>query len=265
MIYDYHLHTAHSEDSDAPMTDMIQSAIEKGLDEIAITDHHDPYYKDPQWHFLLQHAPYHKELERRQKQYKGKIAIRTGLEIGIQKTCMEASRRAVCRYPYDFIIGSFHCAGGVAVDLPQFYQKFHSPENAYRTYYRDMLACLSDYRDYDVVGHFNLIDRYAPIQVPPASYSDLIEKILKQIVAEGKGLEINTSCFRKSMGGLTTPTPQILARYIALGGRIITIGSDAHTPKDVGAGFNQAIEMVRAAGLDRIATFSQRTPIFHMI
>lgn len=265
MIYDYHLHTAHSEDSDAPMADMIQSAIEKGLDEIAITDHHDPFYRDPNYRFFLQSKPYHKELEKQQKQYKDKIVIRAGLEIGIQKSHLESSRRAVQRYPYDFIIGSFHCAGQVAIDLPEFYKKFPQPGEAYRTYYLDMLACLKEYRDYDVVGHFNLIDRYAPIQDPPSMYSDLIETILRQIVEDEKGLEINTSCFRIPMGGLTTPTPEILSRYVTLGGRIITIGSDAHRPEDVGAGFNQAIKMVRAAGLDRIAAFSQRTPIFHMI
>lgn len=264
MIYDYHLHTSHSEDSCAPMSEMIRSAIKKGLREIAITDHHDPDYQDPDWHFFLDQKAYQEELARRQEEYKDRILIRAGLEIGIQKGSLEESRQAVRDYPYDFIIGSFHCAGGLAVDLPEFYQR-PAPLEAYQTYYGDMLHCLKQYRDYDVIGHFNIIDRYTPAPASDGCISQMVEEILKQIVKDGKGLEINTSCFRRSMGGLTTPTPEILARYAALGGEIVTIGSDAHTPEDVGAGLAKAVEMVRTAGLNRIACFSQRRPVFHTI
>ncbi len=263
-MYDFHLHTDYSEDGSVPMSQMIEAAIAKGLTEIALTDHYDPDYRDPDWTFWLDEPAYQEEMVLRQEEYRGRILVRSGLEIGIQKQALEESRRAVRQYPYDFIIGSFHCACGWAVDLPNFYEG-RTPENADRAFYEDMLICLKQYRDYDVIGHFNLIDRYAPVQADPSCCRDLTDEILRQIVSDGKGLEINTSCFRRDMNGITTPTPEILKEYVRLGGEIITIGSDAHVTQDVGEGFLRAEQMILAAGLDQVATFERRKPIFHKI
>lgn len=263
-MYDFHLHTSYSEDGDVPMPLMIEAAIKKGLTEIALTDHYDPDYRDPDWNFWLDEPAYQEEMLRRQEEYRDRIIVRNGLEIGIQRHALEESRRAVRQYPYDFIIGSFHCACGWAVDLPDFYEG-RTPEDAYRAFYEDMLACLKEYRDYDVIGHFNIIDRYTPVQADPSCCCDLVEEILRQVVSDGKGLEINTSCFRRDMNGITTPTMEILSEYVRLGGEIITIGSDAHVTRDVGEGYQRAAQMILDAGLNHTATFQQRKPVFHKI
>jgi hypothetical protein len=54
------------------------------------------------------------------------------------------------------------------------------------------------------------------------------------------------------------PFASILRWYRELGGEIITIGSDAHTPEAVGADFETALEIAQAAGFTRLATFEER-------
>ena len=41
-IYDCHLHTEFSADSETPVRDQMEKAISLGMREICITDHHDP-------------------------------------------------------------------------------------------------------------------------------------------------------------------------------------------------------------------------------
>ena len=121
-----------------------------------------------------------------------------------------------------------------------------------------MLDCLKKYKDYDVVGHFNVIDRYTDRIPDPSVYMDLVEEILRVVVSDGKGLEINTSSFRYGMGERTTPAKEILRLYKELGGEIITIGSDAHKPKDLGYYFDHAVEMIKDTGINYLATYEQR-------
>jgi histidinol-phosphatase (PHP family) len=60
------------------------------------------------------------------------------------------------------------------------------------------------------------------------------------------------------MGERTTPAKEILRMYKDLGGEIITIGSDAHRAKDLGYYFDHAVEMIKEAGIQYLATFEQR-------
>jgi histidinol-phosphatase (PHP family) len=261
-MYDYHTHSAFSEDCSTPMNEMLESACKLGIREIAVTDHFDPDYADVNFPFELDFAGYHKSLQQIQEKYGNRIKIVKGIEIGIQhgKTldkCIKAARD----FNYDFIIGSFHCAEGHELYGGSFFRG-RSVERSYLAFYNYMYDNLLKYKDYDVLGHFNVIDRYTE-RIPSASgYMDIVEEILKLIIADGKGLEINTSSFRYGMGDRTTPANEILSLYGNLGGEIITIGSDAHRPRDLGHMFDHAVEMIRNAGIKYLTTFEQRKPKF---
>ena len=77
---DYHVHTAFSCDSEVPMEEMIKTGINKGLTEIAFTDHVD---FDPRYPFTdyNKYIPFIKEL---QEKYKDKINIVFGVEVGLE-------------------------------------------------------------------------------------------------------------------------------------------------------------------------------------
>ena len=95
-------------------------------------------------------------------------------------------------------------------------------------------------------------------------FADIIDKILTRVIADGKGIEVNTSGYRQGLGG-PIPGYDIVQRYIELGGKIITMGSDAHQADNIGHSFEQAREELRALGLKKIACFQQRKPVFFSI
>lgn len=261
-MYDYHTHTSFSADSPAPMTDMIDAAIKAGLSEIAITDHFDPDYPDPNWPSDLEFESYHKELEKACNQFQHKINIVKGLEVGIQhgKT-LDKCHQAVLSYDYDFVLGSFHCAEGFELSCGGFFDN-RTVEEATRAFYRYNYQCLSVYNDFDVLGHINVVDRYGSYIPSPDIYIDKVSAILSLLISKGKGIEINTSSFRYGMGEHTTPTEEILKLYHKLGGEIITVGSDAHFPEHIGANIDWAYEKLRNIGFRYITTFKNRKPTF---
>lgn len=257
-MYDYHTHSFFSDDCSTPMKDMIDAACKLGLKEIAVTDHFDPDYVDRNFPFELDFPGYHKALNEAKETYQSRIKVLKGVEIGIQHgETMEKCIKAAKAFDYDFIIGSFHCAEGYALYGNEFFNG-RPAEDSYVAFYRYMLDCLKKYKDYDVIGHINVIDRYTD-RIPDSSvYMDLVEEVLKLVIADGKGIEINTSSFRYGMGERTTPSKEILRLYKELGGEIITIGSDAHRTKDLGYYFGHAVEMIKASGINYLATFEQR-------
>lgn len=261
-MYDYHVHTDFSADGKAPMTKVAEAAVSAGISEIAITDHFDPDYPISEWPSTLDFESYHREMEKIAKRYKDKIKIIKGIEIGIQhgKT-LEKCRQAAKAYDYDFIIGSFHCAEGFELSCGDFYEN-RSPEEAACAFYRYNLKCLEDFDDFDVLGHINVVDRYGPGIPEDASYMDEFSDVLRLLIEKGKGIEINTSSFRYGMGIRTTPTKEMLKLYKDLGGEIVTIGSDAHSPKDVAYALDWGCEMLKSAGFKYLTIYRNRFPEF---
>lgn len=261
-MYDYHSHTFYSDDSSSPMSDMVESACVKGLKELAITDHYDPDYPDKQYPFDLELDRYNKELRQFEVLYKDRIKIVKGIEIGIQHgSTLEKCSQAAKAFNYDFILGSFHCAHGHELYGNAYFEN-RTLEDAYLSFYTYMYDCLKVYKDYDVLAHFNIIDRYASYVPKPSLYMDIVEALLKLIIDDGKGIEINTSSFRYGMGERTTPAKEILQLYKDLGGTIITAGSDAHKPEDIGYKLDYAYYMMKSAGFRYFTTFNQRIPSF---
>jgi histidinol-phosphatase (PHP family) len=83
--------------------------------------------------------------------------------------------------------------------------------------------------------------------------------VLRAAVERGVGLEINTSGLRQAPGE-PYPAQTVLSWYRALGGEILTLGSDAHHSDDLGAGVTEALDLARELGFRAIATFEARQP-----
>ena len=92
----------------------------------------------------------------------------------------------------------------------------------------------------------------------------MIDEILRLLIEKGKGIEINTGGFKYGLGH-PNPCEEILARYRELGGEIITIGADAHTPDKIGYAFDKAADVLRECGFSYYAVFKNRRPVFHKL
>jgi len=258
-MYDYHSHTFFSDDSSTPLKNMVEASIRLGIKELAITDHYDPDYPDKCFPFDLDFTLYHKALLEAEKEYSKKIKVIKGIEIGIQhgetnKKCCQAASD----FPYDFIIGSFHCCCGH--DLYKEYFAERSDEEGVREFYDYVYDGICDFNDFDVLGHINVIDRYVNKIPEYSQYMFKIEQILTKLISLGKGIEVNTSSFRYGLGERTTPSKEILTLYRTLGGEIITIGSDAHQEKHLCYKYKEAVEILSSHGFKYLTTFENRVP-----
>jgi histidinol-phosphatase (PHP family) len=257
-MFDYHTHTIFSGDASDGMDDVIGAAIDAGLDEIAITDHFDPEYSDTSWYEDLDMDAYARSLDAAVKRYAERIRVIRGVEAGMQAgRANRLIEAALASYDFDFVIASVHSAGSLAIDTPP-YMDARDRLVAVRDYYAAMIDCLREFDDFDVVGHFNVIDRYINVLPEEEDYWDMADEALRLIVSGGKGLEVNTKSWWIWKGRHVTPTLRILKRYVELGGETVTTGSDAHSARDVGKYLKEGEDFIRAAGLRYIATFRNR-------
>ena len=122
---------------------------------------------------------------------------------------------------------------------------------------------VQQYDDYSVLGHLDMIKRYDPCGAyPDEKILPLVEQILRQAIADGKGIEVNTSSFRYGLPDLT-PSRAILELYRDLGGRVLTIGSDAHETAHLGDHVPEVRRILREMGFREFCTFESMKPVFH--
>lgn len=273
MRADYHIHSRFSDDSEEQLENIVLAAIEQNLDEICITEHVDYGVKldKEDWEksnknleMNVDYKTYFSEMNTLREKYKKELSIKTGLEFGMQTITIESFQKLFDAYPLDFVILSCH-----QVDNQEFwtgdFQKGRIQHEYQLLYYEEIFKVIQEYKDYSILGHLDLIQRYSETIVPPLEeHSDIIEAILKQVIADGKGIEVNTSSERYHLEDLT-PAYDILQLYHKLGGEIITVGSDAHVAKDVADRLDLSYDILREIGFKYICTFKQMKPEFHKL
>ena len=194
-----------------------------------------------------------------------KLKIRRGVEFGMLPDRPELLGQLLACRDFDFVIGSVHFAEGWDVYFPPYWEG-KTMEQAERRYLEEILACVRTHDDFDVLGHLTYISKAwnnptnRPVAYEP--YADVVDEIFRELVRKEKGIEVNTS----GMGccGVYMPDVRYLRRFHELGGKIVTVGSDAHTPDRVGENTAHAARMV-ADIFGYVCTFENRSPIFHKI
>ncbi len=261
MYYDYHMHCDFSADSKTPMIDMIEKSISLGLKEICFTDHVD-YDIIGNPNVKVDYIKYFNDLNYYKNKYKDSISIKKGIEMGLQDHILDKCSKDINSHEFDFVIASIH-----SIDrLELFTGDFHrgkSQKEAYEKYYGRLLDIITKYKDYSVLGHLDLIKRYGNFNtiLSDNMFKDILEQILKTAIYDGKGIEVNTSCFRYNLPDLT-PSTLILSMYKELGGEIITIGSDSHNTNQVGHKLDVAYEAIKNIGFKYICKFDKMKPKF---
>jgi histidinol-phosphatase (PHP family) len=258
MLSDYHIHTYFSDDSQCPMEEIVQRAILVGLDEIAFTEHVDYGVKTD---LNCNYENYFKEIEMMKEKYKGKLTIKAGIEFGVQSHTIPLFQKDYEKYPFDFIILSNH-----QVDDKEFwnyqFQEGRSQEEFQKAYYEAIYEVVQKYKQYSVLGHLDMIKRYDTYgDYPDSNIMDTVEKILRCIIADGKGIEVNTSCFKYGLKDLT-PSREILKRYLQLGGTLLTIGSDTHDSEHLGDHIPEIRGILKDIGFKQFCTFERMRPIY---
>lgn len=276
MFADYHVHTEFSDDSVYPMEQVIKDAIAMQMNEICFTDHvdygikvdwdcgHPIVYRGNEPLANVDYPRYVAKIRELQSRYDRQIAIKLGLEFGMQMHTISKYEALFQKYPFDFIILSVH-----QVEDKEFwtqdFQKGRSQKEYNERYYKELLNIVSVYKNYSVLGHMDLIARYDENGIYSfEKIEPMVSEILKIVIEDQKGIELNTSYHRYGLKD-TTPSVEILKCYQKLGGEIITIGSDSHKPEHLGAYIEDAKQLLKSLGFRFFCTYDKMQPIYHKL
>ena len=259
-MFDFHMHSRVSFDGHDTGLAMALAAREAGLKEICFTDHMD-YEPLAGVQTLLY------DLEEYGREYDGLevpgLKIRRGMEFGMEPHNAQQLRLDAKKRHYDFILGSVHFVGKDDVYYASFWDG-RTVHEAERRYLEETLRCVQAHDDFDVLAHLNFISKarahHAPRPLPYDEHRELVDAILETLVKKDKGLEMNSSGVDRGVGFL--PEREFFLRFRELGGKIVTVGSDAHRCNRVGQYSRESAEMLREI-FGYVCTFENRQPIFH--
>ena len=256
-MFDYHMHTRVSFDGSDTGLAMAQAAKEQGLTEICFTDHID---YTPEMDMVFDTAVYNAEYDN--LEVPG-LLIRRGMEFGLTPDNPDQLKKDLSRRHFDFVLGSVHLVDGMDVYLQPYWEGKRYAE-AIRLYLETTLAAVRVHEDYDVLGHLTYVSkaRGNPNHslIPYADHKEIMDEIMRELVRRDKGMELNTSGIDRCGGPL--PTLDYFQRFRDLGGRIVTVGSDAHDVTRAGQYTHEMVaELKKIFGY--VCTFEDREPIFH--
>lgn len=260
---DYHMHTEYSLDSQVALEDQVKQAIALGFDEIVITDHHEADPAAEEYALETDITDYIINFNKIKEKYKNKIILKLGAEIGYEPRGQEVIEEFIKSNPFEFIICSLHSLEGEDLYFGKFF-KNKAKIDAFRAYFQGIKDCINQFQNFDVFGHLDFVCRYGNYpntDLNYLDYKDIIDQILILLINNSKGIELNTSGIRYGVGHMH-PRFEIIKRYRELGGEFITIGSDAHYARDVGAEYKQAGQLLKQAGFEYFTIFNQRKPEF---
>ena len=269
-IADMHTHSEYSHDSQCKIEDMCLSQIEKGTNIFAVTDHFDTAsYMDYDVFTPIKSS--YDTVKKLNMKYAGKCKILTGVEISEGFWHKDILEKITKMLPYDVIIGSVHLVKYKELTMAYSRINFSKlPQNIVEEYlnqYFDDILTMFDTTDFDILAHLTCPLRYIEgkfkFNINLDLFEDKIMTILKRTVNEEKALEVNTS----SYGVLNDfmPTIDIIKKYRDLGGKLITLASDAHIKQNASVDFNMAIEALKKLGLESLCYYENRKPVEYKI
>lgn len=267
MRYDMHTHSESSHDSECPVTEMAKIAKKRGLNGFAVTDHCDiEHCQTIDINKVIDHSVAAAAAAAKDCG----IEILKGVEMGEAFWFPESAKEILDRYDFDVVIGSVHAVKFDGYEMPYSIIDFaeagtEMTRKYLDKYFDDMLTMLREC-DFDVLAHLTCPLRYINgkygLGIDAAQYSEKIEKILKEIIARKISLEINTSCvYKGSTYCEFMPERWIVEKYRAMGGYLITMGSDAHISQNSANSFDLLYNMIREIGFENIYYYKNRRAI----
>ena len=258
-FYDLHTHSEHSFDGNHSCTLMCESAVEKGLKGIALTDHCEIDSKNCDFDKLCDNQFF--DTTKCSYIFKDSIKVFRGIELGQSIYNKPLAESILNKYNYDFVLGSVH-------NLENMEDFFFLDSLDYDVYallqqYFENIYRLCEWNQFDSLAHLTYPLRYITgkhkIKVDLSKFSKIIDEILLLLIKNEKALEINTSGYFNEMKGIL-PSADIVKRFKNLGGKYITIGSDSHYYDKIGMGVEQGMDAALKCGFKHITVYTNRCP-----
>lgn len=256
-MQDYHVHSTCSGDGKASIEEMCARAVELGITEIAFTEH--LVYNPADICFgTFDLDSYRSQIEAARRKFGG-LTILTGLEFCDPHVYPDELAEARS-WGLDIILGSVHWVGDAMISVDSFAGL--DVMETYHQYFDEVLKAVK-VGGFDILAHFDLVKRFGAryvgrFRLDP--FREQVTAILEIMIERGIGMELNTSGLRHPCGEMF-PGRETLRLYRKLGGKLITIGSDAHRIEQLGYGLEDGLALLRDVGF----TTLQQTPNTHVV
>lgn len=266
-MFDNHNHSQFSFDGQRTSVEASsRAAISAGLEGICFSDHCDHYvpamkasFEDlkPEYFDVTEQQT---EIDRVQNMLGDRIHILKGIEIGMYEECHDQIRNVLSCNSFDQVLASVH----YIEQTDPYYGGYYEDKDwkqAYGGYLETIYREMTWLGDFDIMGHYDYIVRYAPYPVTSIRYrdfSDVFDEMFRYLIQEGKALEINTKSYEGHRGRIVELDQDVLLRYREMGGEIISLGSDSHDSSRVGAGFSHHAGLLKNLGFRWTAHYEKR-------
>lgn len=258
---DYHTHSLCSFDGSAPLSALCRAAVDAGLTELCLTDHCDLVDTRGKADLSFRWEGVEEQLALARPQFEGHLTVRMGLELGAAWEFPSFVRELVSHPDLDFVLGSVHNLSLADGGTDFYYVNYRSDADCYYVLdrYFDCMERLSEMDCWDVLAHIIYPLRYMNgrdgQRASLERYEPQLRRIFKTVVDTGRGIELNT-CRGKTIGDWR----QVLSLYKDCGGKIVTLGSDAHRPEDVGKGIREGLALLKELGFPAVARYVRHKP-----
>jgi histidinol-phosphatase (PHP family) len=260
VIVDYHMHLRNRNEEivlDTWTVDpFVETARAAGVDEIGFTEH-GYYFKQLRslWTvpYMTERCVYDIEpyVEAVVAARGRGLPVKLGLEVDYVPGREEETRELLEPYPWDYLLGSVHYIGELSVDGEEgLLTDAVGVEGAWWLYF-ETLAAAARSGLFDSLSHPDLVKIFG-LRAVSFDYGPVVDVIADSGVA----VEVSTAGLSKPVRELY-PHPEFLAASRARD-IPVTLASDAHKPDVVGRHFDQALELLRAAGYETVTVFEQR-------
>jgi histidinol-phosphatase (PHP family) len=268
MLTDYHVHLRPDARENRPERFFTAAnaeryrtvAEERGIAELGVSEH---VYRFTEALTVYDHPFWRLEATDDLDDYCAFVRGETDLRLGIEADFIAGREDRMANLlegrDWDYVIGSVHLVGGYAVDMEgewDAWRRGESPERLWKRYF-ETVAEATRSGLFDIMAHPDLVKMWGRGRPQPEGdlrryYEPLVEACLEAGVA----VELSTAGLRKPVGELYPAQPML--ELVAEAGVPVALSSDAHTPQDLGAGYDQAQAALEAAGIGQIAVFERR-------
>ncbi len=251
ILADYHVHSTYC-DGKSTLRENIESACSMGMDIIGFSGH--SYVEGAGYCMTRQGTKdYLSEATALKAEYKDKITVLCGLEKDYYSDDDEKI--------YDYVIGSLH----YVTDGEKLYDVDHSPsitrsiindvflgdELSYCEAYYSTLSRLFERVDADIIGHFDVINKFAEKGVDfdrkNPRYINACTDALDSLLFNKVPFEINTGAMSRGHRSEPYPSRDVL-KYIKEKGGGIILNSDSHDAANLCYSFGLASSIAKECG-----------------
>jgi histidinol-phosphatase (PHP family) len=275
VLTDYHLHL-RPDDLDASAAEYFTSenaeryrvaAGERGIAELGVSEH---VYRFQQALEVWRHPFWERYARDDLDEYCRFVREETDLRLGIEADFVQGAEDRLSNLlearDFDYVVGSVHFIRDGAVDMDDYsvWSSGRSAEDIWRRYFQTIGETAASGL-FDVLAHPDLVKYWGPThpthpehedRLPPGDLRRYYELAIEGIAESGIAVEVSTAGLRKRAGEIY-PAPAFLEMCLEAGAPV-ALSSDAHRPQDVGADYEQALELLERMGVSELCVFDRR-------